>query len=186
MSHFVTQSVSHEDQHIDYFRNPGPGGFPRVTLVCDSSVWLCRPHRISLLAARKTSGCFCCYYYMESGCTHVQEAVLIKICTFCRFYNFSLASYLYIDTRIYMYFLASYCYMELEVMLFYCFLEDLPVLKIALSSLRWRKLKNRAKYHCARINQKERISQNVMREKIERGHALRRGGILCSVASKLT
>lgn len=38
MSHFVTQGLSHEDQHIDSFRNPGPGGFLRMMLVCDSSV----------------------------------------------------------------------------------------------------------------------------------------------------
>lgn len=85
-----------------------------------------------------------------------------------------------------MYFLASYCYMESKGALFYCFLGDLPVLKIALSALRWRELKNRAIYHFARISQKECISQSVVREQTEGGCILGRAGIQCTVASKLT
>ena len=45
--------------------------------------------------------------------------------------------------------------MELEEMLFCCLPGDLLVLKLLLSPLKWREIKNHAKYHCTRINQEK-------------------------------
>jgi len=45
--------------------------------------------------------------------------------------------------------------MELEEMLFCCLPGDLLILKLLLSPLKWREIKNHAKYHCTQINQEK-------------------------------